>query len=427
LVAPGGYDTRMTDGSETPDLIPIAEAEICRVKSEPLDTAIESLHILERRTRIAKDDGANTLVCREIVSRCISDSRWSELGTNLTILAKRRGFSRRAISESLKLALDALPQISDDAVKLTLVKVLHEVTSGKIFLEVERARLTRLLVADLESKGELVNAMNMLQDLRLEILTSMDMKERQALMLLQFRLCLEANDTLRATLCSEKIKDQKIEDDGLRLQFLELLIRYHENFTREFLPLAESWFAIYSINNDGKALLNGIVYGVLAGHTPEQRAYLQKLKALKDISLFPEGRAVLGVFLGQDLVPWPEFEPKFRAIIPDGCAELMRKRVIEHSLRVVAAYYTRIRLSRLAELEQISVDELENRIIDLVFNEGFYAKIDRPQGVITFQRKQKESEVGDEFASNIRKLCKLVDHTHALIEKEVQGVHRAQV
>jgi hypothetical protein len=104
----------------------------------------------------------------------------------------------------------------------------------------------------------------------------------------------------------------------------------------------------------------------------------------------------------------------------------MRQRVIEHSLRVVALYYTNIRLQRLAELEQITVDELEDRIIDLVFNEGFYAKINRPKGIITFKRKQKVAEVADEFSGNVMQLCQLVDQAHSLIEKERMGMSRSK-
>jgi len=102
----------------------------------------------------------------------------------------------------------------------------------------------------------------------------------------------------------------------------------------------------------------------------------------------------------------------------------MRRRTIEHGLRVVAGYYTQIRLQRLADLEQITVDELEQRIIDLVFAEDFYAKIDRPKGIVIFKRQQKVSEVADEFSANIMKLCKLVDQAHSLIEKERQRVYR---
>jgi hypothetical protein len=412
---------------DTVDLVPLAEEQIAISKSEPLDKALQILHLYERQTRIAKDDAANTLICVEIVSRCISESRWSDLGVNITVLAKRRGFSRNAIIKCVQLTIGVFDSL-DSATRLSLVNVLYEVTAGKIFLEVERARLARILVADLESKGEFVAATNMLQDLRLEVMSSMDVNERISLMLLQFRLCLEAKDVLRAALSSDKIRDQHVDlDPALKLLYLELQIRYHADFTREFLPLAQSWFEVHALNGDGKALMTAILYGVLARRTPEQVQFLERLRGVKDISLLPEGKSVLGVFLGPDFVPWAEFEPKFASVVPPELLGQMRTRVIEHSLRVIASYYTRIRLARLAALEQISVDELEKRIIDLVFDEGFYAKIDRPRGIIAFKRRQKEAEVGDEFAANIMKLCRLVDQTHVLIQRDVQGIDRIAV
>jgi hypothetical protein len=412
---------------EKVDLEPVVREELPGILAQPFDAAIEALHILERRTRIAKDDNANTIVCREVVNLCISQTRWSDLGTNVSILAKRRGYSRRAVTEILKLSMDALASIGDQETHISLVQSLRDVTEGKIFVEVERAHLTQILVKHLETKGELVEAMNLLQDLRLEILTSMPPVDRIGLMLHQFRLCLDAKDQLRASLCAEKVKDQKVEDAQLRLLFLDLLIRYHSEFTKDFLAIADSWYETYKLNHSGAALLNAIVSAVLAPHSPEQTRFCAQLQQVKDLTLMPDAKSLLAVFLGRDLVPWAEFEPKFEQIIPADNREVMRQRVIEHSLRVVAMYYTNIRLARLAELEQITVNELEDRIVDLVFNEGFYAKIDRPKGIITFKRKQKVAEVADEFSSNIMKLCKLVDQAHSLIEKERQCIHRQKV
>jgi hypothetical protein len=246
-------------------------------------------------------------------------------------------------------------------------------------------------------------------------------------MLHQFRLCLDAKDQLRASLCAEKITDQRVQDPALRLEFLNLLVRYHSNFTRDFGAIGESWYSIFLLNNDGGALIFAIVNAVLAPHSPEQMRFCGQLQQLKELALLQEAKSLLSVFLGRDLVPWAEFEPRFAALIPPDNADVMRRRVIEHSLRVVAMYYTNIRLQRLAELEQITVDELEDRIIDLVFNEGFYAKIDRPKGIITFKRKQKVAEVADDFSGNIMKLCRLVDQAHSLIEKERQCIHRVKV
>jgi hypothetical protein len=414
------------------DMRPTVDAELPTLLALSFDDAVSGLHDLERRTRLAKDDPSNIRVCETIVKLCIEQHRWEDLGANISLLARRRGYSRTAISNVVTLAWDALPENHDLESKLALVKVLRDVTEGKIFVEVQRARLTELLVQDLESKGgrdNLVEAANLLHELRLEILSSMDEPERMRLMLHQFRLCLDTGDSLRSSLCAEKIPDLKDADPELKSQFLLLQIQYHSQFTQDYLAKAESYHKLFELNSDPGALTDAIVNAVLAVHSEKQVSFCSKLQELKELTLMPDAKSLLGVFRGMDLVPWAEFEPKFPSLIPQSDPErsVMRQRVIEHSLRVVAAYYTKIRLQRLAELEQISVDELEQRIIDLVFNEGFYARIDRPRGIITFKRKQQVGEVADEFSDTVMRLCKLVDQAHSLIEKERQRIQRPRI
>lgn len=411
---------------EHADLTPEVEQKLPSILELPFAEAIEALHGLERKTRIAKDDKANNLVCKNIVDFCIKQGRWEDLGVNISILAKRRGYFRRSITTAVQLSMDHLNDIQNEETKMDLIKVLCEVTEGKIFVEIERARLTELLVEYLEKKGELTEAMNLLQDLRLEILTTMDEKERIGLMLHQFRLCLQCNDQLRASLCAEKIHDQHLKDDDLRLQFLELLITYHTSFTHNYMEIAKSHYDVFKINGNSESLMNAILFAVMAPHSPEQLQFCKDLHELKDLALLPEARMLLTIFMGHDLVAWPEFEQRFSSIITDERKDVMRRRVIEHGLRVVSIFYTNIRLQRLAELLQLTVDELEERIIDLVFNEAFYAKINRPKGIITFKKQQKVSEVADEFSANIMKLCKLVDQAHSLIDKEKQNIHRTK-
>jgi hypothetical protein len=411
------------------DLGPVVDAELPTLLSLPFDSAISGLHDLERRTRLAKDDPSNARVCEQIAALCINQYRWDELGSNISLLARRRGYSRSSISLVVSLAWDALNDNADEESRMLLVKTLCDVTEGKIFLEVQRARLTEILVQNLEAKGgeeNLLQASSLLQDLRLEILTSMEEKERMRLMLHQFRLCLDTRDNLRASLCAEKIPILKTPDPELESEFLHLRIAYHSQFTQDYLAKAESYHKLFEINGDPSELTQAIVNAVLATHSEKQVAFCKKLQGLKELTLMQEAKSLLAVFMRKDFVPWGEFEPRFPSLIPQEDPEhsVMRQRVIEHSLRVVATYYNKIRLQRLAALEQISVDELEERIIDLVFNEGFYAKIDRPRGIITFKRKQQVGEVADEFSETVMKLCKLVDQAHSLIEKERQRIHR---
>ena len=64
----------------------------------------------------------------------------------------------------------------------------------------------------------------------------------------------------------------------------------------------------------------------------------------------------------------------------------MQKRIIEHNLRVINKFYQSIRLDRLAQLLQLSVDEAELYVSELVNQGMIVAKINRPQGLVKFDK-----------------------------------------
>lgn len=412
---------------EKVDLLPLVREEIPKILKLEFNESIEALHALERRTRIGKDDIANCEVCRTIASLCIDRKRWQDLSNNIAILSKRRGYSRKAITDIVDMSMAALDSISDIEVRVSVVRCLLEVTEGKIFVEVQRARLTKLMVDYLEGENKLDEAMNLLQELRLEVLTTMDEAERMKLMLHQFWLCLETHDALRSQLSAEKIKDQKLPTDELKLEFLDYLIRYHTEFTNDFMEIADAFYKTYKINNDSKALMHSIIAAILAPRSDKQLQFFTEVSQLRDLTLLPDSKMLLSIFMGRDLISYPDFDNRFGSLIEEGHKDIMRRRVIEHGLRTISKYYSRIRLERLAQLLVLSVDELEQRIIDLVFSENFYARIDRPKGIVTFKKQKKVSEVADEFSENIAKVCKLVDKANSLIEKERQCIHRTKI
>ena len=58
--------------------------------------------------------------------------------------------------------------------------------------------------------------------------------------------------------------------------------------------------------------------------------------------------------------------------------------MIQHSIRVIEKYYTRIRIARLAALVGVSVERVELEIGDMVVNKRLSAKINRMLGVVLF-------------------------------------------
>ena len=130
---------------------------------------------------------------------------------------------------------------SDEALKLQLIQTLRAVSEGKMFVEVERARLTKTLATITEAKGEIEEARKIMQDTQVETLGGMDKREKTEFILEQIRLCLAVGDHVRAYIVARKIqvkvfKDPELED--LKIRYYELITRYQRHM--------KNWFEIFA-------------------------------------------------------------------------------------------------------------------------------------------------------------------------------------
>jgi 26S proteasome regulatory subunit N5 len=98
--------------------------------------------------------------------------------------------------------------------------------------------------------------------------------------------------------------------------------------------------------------------------------------------------------------------------------EDLRKRVIEHNVRVIAKYYTRIQMSRLTQLLDLTEDETEKYISELVTAKTVYAKIDRPARIVNFAKPRDADDVLNEWSGNMKSLLGLLERIDHLITKE---------
>lgn len=98
--------------------------------------------------------------------------------------------------------------------------------------------------------------------------------------------------------------------------------------------------------------------------------------------------------------------------------EDLRKRVIEHNVRVVAKYYTRIQMKRLTQLLDLNEEETEKYLSQLVTSKTIYAKIDRPAGIVSFAKPRDADDVLNEWSANMKSLLGLLERIDHLITKE---------
>ncbi|KAJ1741238.1 proteasome regulatory particle subunit [Coemansia sp. RSA 1086] len=98
--------------------------------------------------------------------------------------------------------------------------------------------------------------------------------------------------------------------------------------------------------------------------------------------------------------------------------QVLRDRVIEHNVRVIAKYYLRATIQQLTRLLELSADEVETFISKAVVSGTIYARIDRPAGIVTFAQPREGEEQLNAWASDVNKLLSLVEKTTHLISKE---------
>ncbi|CAF4331823.1 unnamed protein product, partial [Adineta steineri] len=133
---------------------------------------------------------------------------------HIITLSKRRSQLKQAITKMVQEAYELVEKTPDLDTKLKLIETLRNVTTGKIFVENERARLTKKLSDIYEGQGKTKEAAEILQELQVETYGTMDRREKIEFLLEQMRLCLAKHDYVRTQIISKKINTKAFEDEA---------------------------------------------------------------------------------------------------------------------------------------------------------------------------------------------------------------------
>jgi len=328
-------------------------------------------------------------------------------------------------------------ELKDEAAKLALIETLRAISEGKMFVEVERARLTKTLAAMLEAKGEKVEARKIMVETVVETLGGMGKREKTAYILEQVRLCLDTEDYVRAHIMARKVnikvfKDAEIED--LKLTYYALIVRYHlhEHTWMEIFSGYQSMWDTPSLMSDADAkstnLKRQCIYLMLSPFDKERTQQLHILNGIKHLETLPMFKELVRLFTTQEIFHYNELKESLKNELSSYAdfdakeVELMlttfHARVTEHNLGVVSAYYGRITLERLASLLELELGKMEEQLCDMVSKKQIYARIDRPSGVVTFQAPKSPNELLNDWAGDIGSLLNMLEGTCHLIHKE---------
>lgn len=375
----------------------------------------------------------------------------------------------------------------DKAHKLRLIETLRQVTEGKIYVEVERARLTKTLADIKELDGDVIGAASIMEELQVETYGTMERREKVELILEQMRLCLLKQDFVRTQIIAKKINIKFFEDPmqvDLKYKYYNLMIQLDKESS--FLKTSRHYQALLaekttppadeveaSADKDAKPekkvdskaggepstsaaekmeveetveqrevpkvltpeerrekMVSAIIYCILSSYDNEQSdmmEHLSKLKILEEIPIFKE---ILRLFMCKEIINFEIFNGQFgEHLLPctmfdkstkhgKKCWDELHDRLIEHNIRVIANYYTRLNIKRLEELLNLPGNRCEEYLSKLANAGTIQVKIDRPLGIVYFTQNKNPSDILNAWSHNITNLMNLVNKTCHLISKE---------
>ncbi|KAL3527914.1 hypothetical protein ACH5RR_012570 [Cinchona calisaya] len=431
-----------------------------------LDERIEALLNVEKQMRQTGDVAGTRKAVTEILQLCFEARAWKTLNDQIVLISKRRGQLKQAVQAMVQQAMLYIDQTPDLETKIELIKTLNNVSAGKIYVEIERARLIKKLAKIKEEQGLIAEAADLMQEIAVETFGAMAKTEKIAFILGQVRLCLDRKDYVRAQILSRKIsprvfeadtKEKKKPKEGenvveeapadipslleLKRIYYELMIRYHSH-SNDYLEMCRCYKAIYdipSVKEDPAQwipVLRKICwYLVLSPHDSMQSSLLNSTLEDRNLSEIPHFRLLLKQLITMEVIQWTtlwntfkdEFDNEKNMLggsLADKAAEDLRLRVIEHNILVVSKYYSRLTLKRLADLLCLSIQEAEKHLSDMVVSTALVAKIDRPSGIVCFQTAKDSNDILNSWAMNLEKLLDLVEKSCHQIHKETM-VHKA--
>ncbi|GMI65900.1 hypothetical protein HRI_000259300 [Hibiscus trionum] len=452
------------------DGIKVLFVGFCHRKSEAmvnLETWIEHLLDVEKQMRLAGDVAGTKKAVSEILHICFDVNDWKFLMEQIVNLSKKRGQLKQVVTAMVQQAMQYIDETPDLETRIELIKTLNSVSAGKIYVEIERARLIKKLAEIKEEQGLIAEAADLMQEVAVETFSTMAKTEKIAFILEQVRLCLDCQDYVRAQILSRKIsprvfdvdtsEEEKKPKEGdnvveeppadipslmeLQCVYYKLMIRYYSH-NNDYLEICRCYMAMYKIHSIRESpshwmpvLRKVCWYLILAPHGPMQSSLLNSTSKKKTLSLIPKFRLLLKQLVTMEVIQWTslwscykdEFEKEERMVggsLGEKAAEDLRRRIIEHNILVVSRYYSRITLKRLAELLCLTVQEGEKQLSEMVVSKALVAKIDRPAGIVCFQVEKDSSEILDSWAVRLEKLVYIVEESCRQIHKETM-VHKA--
>ncbi|KAK6203595.1 non-ATPase unit of 26S proteasome complex [Scheffersomyces amazonensis] len=426
-------------------------------------SAIDKYLVLEKQTRQSSDLASSKRVLIRIVETLVKSEDWDYLNELIVLLSKKHGQLKSSIQVLVKTVIDNLGALNESHkreldLKIKLIETIRTVTDKKIFVEVERAIVSKNLAEIyLEKFNDLDKAVEILCDLQVETYSLMPFSDKIEYILQQIELTLKKGDYNQAKILSRKILLKSLKNfdqaDKFKSIYLKYLIEINV-FEHDYISIVKNSLLLIDIPliKDDEIqlkdyLISIIYYIILSPYDPHQNDLINKIKLNPIFSKKVDNKIykLLEIFTTNELIHWSNIESLYKPDFQSSSIfksevnfKNLQKRIIEHNLRIINKYYQFIKLDRLSYLLQLSSDEAELYVSELVNSGMISAKINRPQGIVKFEKnkvtttkkeeetssksnKSSNSEINEllnEWCYDIDKLLEEVDSIGHLINKE---------
>ncbi|TRY53517.1 Rpn5 like 26S proteasomal regulatory subunit 12 with PCI domain [Cryptosporidium tyzzeri] len=236
----------------------ITKLENAGVNEMNFQNAVEELLVLEKKCRQVSDSNSSCKIIYKIIFWLLKFSK--NIDEPLSVIqkiCKKRSQLKKVISYIIQLFLnlvvDSIVALSPNFAKYSssrkpietvtnleesyrsisyeiknmtecnkIITILSEITQGKIYLELERARLMLILSNIKQEDNDLKEASKLLEDITVETIGNMDLREKTQYVLEQMRLSLLCKDFVRLQIFAKKINPKIIE------KFIDLKVIYYQ-------------------------------------------------------------------------------------------------------------------------------------------------------------------------------------------------------
>lgn len=402
---------------------------------------IQSLLNLEKNSRHAGDSASTTKLLVKIAEVAFRSADPKFIHDQLLTASKKRGQFKSATVKMVQRAIELAASSTQCPDPISTMKEIISLTEGKIYLEVERARVTKMLATLLFQSGQVREAMDFMLELPIETFGSMEKLEKVEIIIDQLKLAISNGELSKASIIIKKISTQTFQDpafEALRHDYFSIK-RTMDIYNEAFLDVVADCTAIAlhqpcSLTQKERVrfLEEATFFCLLASFDCKQQEMLMKLKGQQElIDQSPKTIQLIECFTQQNMIPfqdwirdYQEFLLQFPQVFSLDEAEGKKRwdsicdKLVEHNLRIIAKYYSEISMVRLVQLLKCSQQKVEELLCNLVVQKAVYARINRPMGIVTFSRELQPEQVLDVWSARLGEISELLMKTSHLVAKE---------